>query len=181
MLSNFSNNKYDAELSSSAKKIVYSKIYNLKYISKASVFKDKLFISNYETKDITELNDVSFLFANNLRIESYPGIIGLKLVENDIRNVKSFPDQLNELQYINNSTWMIKYINDEEGVFNIGDMFNKELSPGFSLEKYRKTNAVVYGTYLSWDLTFSQIKSGSFILNGPMQSFLDFNPKIKFN
>ena len=175
MLSNFCNSKYDAELSSSAKKIVYSKIYNLKYISKASVFKDKLFISNYETKDIIELNDVSFLFANNLRIESYPGIIGLKLVENDIRNVKSFPDQLNELQYINNSTWMIKYINDEEGVFNIGDMFNKELSPGFSLEKYRKTNAVVYGTYLSWDLTFSQIKSGSFILNGPMQSFLDFN------
>ena len=59
------------------------------------MFKDKLFISNYETKDITELNDVSFLFSNNLRIESYPGIIGLKLVENDIRNVKSFPDQLN--------------------------------------------------------------------------------------
>ena len=43
---------------------------------------------------------------------------------------------------------MIKYINDEEGVFNIGDMFNKELSPGFNLEKYRKTNRKIKNTYL---------------------------------
>ena len=175
MVSNCSKNKYDAELSSSSKKLLYSKSYNLKYTSKASVFKDKLFITNYENKEITELNDISFLFANNLNTEKYPGIIGLKLVENEIKAVKAFPYQLNELQYTNNATWMIKYTNNDEGLFYIGDIFNKDSSPGFSLEKYRKTNAVVYGSYLSWDLTFSQIKSDDINLNGPMQAFLDFN------
>ena len=175
MVSNSSKNKYDAELSSSSKKLLYSKSYNLKYTSKASVFKDKLFITNDENKEITELNDISFLFANKLNTEKYPGIIGLKLVENEIKNVKTFPYQLNELKYTNNATWMIKYTNDDEGLFYIGDIFNKDSSSGFNLEKYRKTNAVVYGTYLSWDLTFSQIKSDDIKLNGPMQAFLDFN------
>ena len=175
MISNFSNNEYNAELSSSAKKIVYPKNYILKYTSKASVFKDKLYITNYQSKDIFELNDLSFLFATKLSIENYQNIIGLKLNIGDIINVKSFPDQLNELKYINNATWMIKYTKDDEGLFYIGDIFNKDLSPGFNLEKYRKTNTVVYGNYLSWDLTFSQIKSDKINLNGPMQAFFDFN------
>ena len=170
-----SNHNYNAEISSSSKKIVYSKSYNLKYTSRACVFKDKLFITNSENNEISEFDDITFLYANNFIIEKYPAIIGLKLVEQEIRNVKSFPYQINELEYTNNATWMIKYNNDDEGIFYFGDIFNKDISPGFNPEKYRKTNAVVFGSYLSWDLTFSQIISDGVKISGPMQAFLDFN------
>jgi len=170
-----SNHNYNAEISSSSKKIVYSKSYNLKYTSRACVFKDKLFIPNSENNEISEFDDITFLYANNFIIEKYPAIIGLKLVEQEIRNVKSFPYQINELEYTNNATWMIKYNNDDEGIFYFGDIFNKDISPGFNPEKYRKTNAVVFGSYLSWDLTFSQIISDGVKISGPMQAFLDFN------
>ena len=173
--SSISNNKYDAEQSSSSKKIAYLRTYNLKYTSRASIYKDKFFFLTSESKKLTEFNDLTFLYADSLRIEEYPGILGLKLVENEINNAKTFPMQFTDLQYSNNATWMIKYINDEEGYFYVGDIFNEYVFPGFNPEKYRKINAVVYNLYLSWDLTFSQIKSDEFILNGPMQAFLDFN------
>ena len=169
------NNQYDAETSSSSKKVFYLKSYNLKYTSRACIFKDKFFLTDSENKKPSEFNNITFLYADSLNIEKYPGIIGLKLVEDDIKNVKPFPCQFSDLEYANNATWMIKYTNDEEGLFYVGDILNKNIFPGFNLEKYRKTNAVVYNLYLSWDLTFSQIKSNGIILNGPMQAFLDFN------
>ena len=169
------NNKYDAEISPSSKKVVYLKSYNLKYTLRASIFRDTFFLTNSENEELTEFNDLSFLYADSLLNEKYPGIIGLKLVENDIRNVRPFPCQLTDLNHSNNATWMIKFNNDEEGIFYVGDILNKKVFPGFNPEKYRKTNAVVYNLYLSWDLTFSQIKSNNIILNGPMQTFLDFN------
>ena len=169
------NNKYDPEESSSSKKLVYLKTYNLIYTLKASIYKDTFFFQNAENQELTEFNDLSFLYADSLLIEKYPGIIGLKLVENDIRNVRPFPCQFTDLNHSNNATWMIKFNNDEEGIFYIGDILNEKVFPGYNQEKYRKTNAVVYNIYLSWDLTFSQIKSDNVILNGPMQAFLDFN------
>ena len=179
MLSKYSSssnsNKYDPELSSSSKKIVYLKSYQLKYTSRASIYKDIFFLSDSMTKELTKFNDISFLYADSLKSEAYPGILGLQLVENDIKNAKPFPSQFNDLKYSENATWMIKYNNDEEGYFYIGDILNEYVFPGFNFEKYRKTNAVVYGNYLSWDLVFSQIKSDDIILNGPMQAFLDFN------
>ena len=169
------NNKYDAELSSSSKKIVYLKSYNLKYTSRAFIFKDKFFLFDSKNNMQTEFNDISFLYADSLRVEKYPGIIGLQLVENDIKNAKPIPCQFADLEYANNATWMIKFNSNEEGYFYIGDILNENIFPGFDKENYRKTNAVVYNFYLSWDLTFSQIKSNDIILNGPMQAFLDFN------
>jgi len=169
------NNKYDAEISPSSKKVVYLKTYNLKYTLRASIFRDTFFLPNSENEELTEFNDLSFLYADSLLNEKYPGIIGLKLVENDIRNVRPFPCQFTDLNHSNNATWMIKFNNDEEGIFYVGDILNKKVFPGFNSEVYRKTNAVVYNLYLSWDLTFSQIKSNKIILNGPMQAFLDFN------
>jgi len=169
------NNKYDAEISPSSKKVVYLKTYNLKYTLRASIFRDTFFLPNTENEELTEFNDLSFLYADSLLNEKYPGVIGLKLVENDIRNVRPFPCQFTDLNHSNNATWMIKFNNDEEGIFYVGDILNKKVFPGFNHEKYRKTNAVVYNLYLSWDLTFSQIKSNNIILNGPMQAFLDFN------
>ena len=97
------------------------------------------------------------------------------ILEDEIKNAKVFPRQLYDLKYVNDANWMIKYTNDEEGYFYVGDILNDNIFSSFNIEKYRKTNAVVYGSYLSWDLTFSQIKSDSIILNGPMQAFLDFN------
>ena len=169
------NNKYDAEISPSSKKVVYLKSYNLKYTLRASIFRDTFFLTNSENEELTEFNDLSFLYADSLLNEKYPGIIGLKLVENDIRNVRPFPCQFTDLNHSNNATWMIKFNNDEEGIFYVGDILNKKVFPGFNSEVYRKKNAVVYNLYLSWDLTFSQIKSNKIILNGPMQAFLDFN------
>ena len=173
--STITNKNYNPELSSTSKKIVYLKSYNLKYTSRACIFRDKIFLPNSGNKELNEFKNISFLYANNLNIEKYSGIIGLKLVEYEIKNVKVLPRQLYDLKYIKNSTWMIKYTNDEEGYFYIGDILNENIFSGYNIEKYRKTNAVVYGSYLSWDLTFSQIKSGSINLNGPMQAFLDFN------
>ena len=174
--SQVNNNKYNPEKSFSSEKIVNLKNYNnLKYTSRASIYKEKFFFHISEDKKLTEFNDLTFLYADSLRIEKYPGILGLQLVENEINNAKVFPIQLSDLKYSNNATWMVKYINDEEGYFYIGDIFNKYVFSGFNPEKYRKTNAVVYNNYLSWDLTFSQIKSDDIILNGPMQAFLDFN------
>ena len=170
-----SKNKYNPELSLSSKKLVYLRSYNLQYTSRACIFQDNFFFPDSEKKEITQFNNISFLYADSLKNEKYPGVIGLKLVENEIKNVKTFPCQFNDLKYMKNTTWMIKYKNDEEGYFYFGDIFNKYIFPGFKYEKYRKTNAVVYNNYLSWDLVFSQIKSKNIILNGPMQAFLDFN------
>ena len=179
MISNSSsiiaNKNYDPEISSSSKKIVYLKSYKLKYTSKASIYRDKIFLPYSENKELNEFKDITFLYANNLNIDKYSGIIGLKSVEDEIKNAKVFPRQLYDLKYVNNANWMIKYTNDEEGYFYVGDILNDNIFSSFNIEKYRKTNAVVYGSYLSWDLTFSQIKSDSIILNGPMQAFLDFN------
>ena len=179
MISNSSsqiNNNYNPEESSYSKMIVYLKTYyQLKYTYKAKIFSDKFFLPNRENKELSELGGVSFLYANKLNIDKYPGIIGLKLEENQIKNAKVFPCQLTDLKYSINSTWMIKYENDNEGYFYVGDILNDNIFSGFNSEKYRKTNAVFYGNYLSWDLTFSQIKSDNIILNGPMQAFLDFN------
>ena len=179
MISNSSsqiNNNYNPEESSYSKMIVYLKTYyQLKYTYKAKIFSDKFFLSNRENIELPELGGVSFLYANKLNIDKYPGIIGLKLEENQIKNAKVFPCQLTDLKYSINSTWMIKYENDNEGYFYVGDILNDNIFSGFNSEKYRKTNAVFYGNYLSWDLTFSQIKSNNVILNGPMQAFLDFN------
>ena len=163
MISNSSsqiNNNYNPEESSYSKMIVYLKTYyQLKYTYKAKIFSDKFFLPNRENKELSELGGVSFLYANKLNIDKYPGIIGLKLEENQIKNAKVFPCQLTDLKYSINSTWMIKYENDNEGYFYVGDILNDNIFSGFNSEKYRKTNAVVYGNYLSWDLTFSQIKS----------------------
>ena len=179
MISNSSsqiNNNYNPEESSYSKMIVYLKTYyQLKYTYKAKIFSDKFFLPNRENIELPELGGVSFLYANKLNIDKYPGIIGLKLEENQIKNAKVFPCQLTDLKYSINSTWMIKYENDNEGYFYVGDILNDNIFSGFNSEKYRKTNAVFYGNYLSWDLTFSQIKSNNVILNGPMQAFLDFN------
>ena len=46
-----SNNKYDAEQSSSSKKIAYLRTYNLKYTSRASIYKDKFFSLLQKTKN----------------------------------------------------------------------------------------------------------------------------------
>ena len=37
----------------------------------------------------------------------------------------------------------------------LGDILNDNIFSSFNSEKYRKTNAVFYGNYLSWDLTFA--------------------------
>lgn len=179
MLSNgcstISNNKYDPEQSTSSKKIVYLKSYKLKYTSKAYIFQDLISLTNSENKQLAKFENIAFLYADSLNDEKFPGVIGLQLVENEIKNAKPLPCQFNSLKYSNNANWMIKYTNEDEGYFYIGDILNESIFPGFDIENFRKTNAVVYGNYLSWDLVFSQIKSNDIILNGPMQALLDFN------
>ena len=178
MLSNSSsinNINYNPELSSTSKKINYLRSYSLKYTTKAFVFKDTFYFMNSENKQLTKFDNLTFLYDIKNKNENCPGIIGLKIARDEIKNVKEFPCQFHELKYTKSSTWMIKYTNDEEGYFYIGDIFNKNIFPDFNFEKYRKTNAVIYNTYLSWDLTFSQIKSNDIILNGPLQANLDFN------
>ena len=70
----------------------------------------------------------------------------------------SFPLQLKELNYIKDTTWMIKYTSEDEGNFLIGEVLNQKNFPKFDPEDYRKTNTILFGNYLSWDLLFAKIE-----------------------
>jgi len=56
----------------------------------------------------------------------------------------------------------------------MGQILNDEVYSGFKMEKYRKTNAVIFGRYLSWDLLFSQIEFNDIKMSGSLQANLDF-------
>lgn len=165
---------YNNSESYTSKIIALSQYYQLKYTYKGYAIKDHFYLNNQNNK-IKELQNITFLYASKINFEKFTAVLGLKLDEEGVKKVKPFPEQLNELKYLEESTWMIQYTSDNEGNFFLGEILSKNVFPKFSLDEYRKTNAIISGHYLSWDLLFSQIKYNNIILNGPLQANLDFN------
>ena len=170
-------NNYNHTESKTCKIISLSKYYQLKYTFKGYVLQDNFYLDNNEkNNELIEFKNITFIYASKINFDKYTAVIGLKLDEDGIKKVKPFPEQLNELKYIQKSNWMIKYKSSEDdGYFYIGEILNNEIFPEYNKEDYRKTNAVISGSYLSWDLLFSQIKHKGINLSGPLQVNLDFN------
>ena len=170
-------NNYNNSISSTSKIVSASQYYQLKYTYKGYIIKEHFYLSNNENnhEDLIEIQNLTFIYATRININNYTAIIGLKLDENGVKKAKSLPDQLNELKYIKESNWMIKYISENDGNFFLGEILNDNVFPGFNKKEYRKTNTIIYGNYLSWDLLFAQIEFKNIKLNGPMQANLDFN------
>ena len=172
-------NNYNNSESSTSKIVSVSQYYQLQYTFKGYIIKDHFYLNNNENEnnnvDLIEIQNITFIYASRINIDNYTAIIGLKLDENGVKKAKSLPEQLNELKYIKDSTWMIKYTSEKEGNFFLGEILNENVFPGFNKEEYRKTNAIIFGHYLSWDLLFAQIEFKNIKLNGPMQANLDFN------
>ena len=178
MISNktIDKNNYDNKESSTCRSISYSQYYQLKYTYKGNILKDHFYLNIYnDNNKLREFQNITFIYANMINYDIYTAVIGLQLDENGVKKSKPFPEQLYELKYIKDSTWMIKYISENEGIFYIGDVLNDEVFPKFKKEEYRKTNAIIFGHYLSWDLLFSQIKCNDIKLNGPLQANLDIS------
>ena len=169
-------NSYNNSVSYTSQIISYPQYYQLKYTFKGYILKDYLYLNNNKRDDeLLELQNITFIYSSKINDENYPSVLGLKLNEEDIKKAKSFPVQLNDLKYIKGTTWMIKYNSKDEGYFYLGDILNDDIFPYFNKENYMKTNAIIYGNYLSWDLLFSQIEFNNIKLNGPLQVNLNFN------
>ena len=178
MISNriLDKNGYNNTESYTSKIISSPKYYQLKYSVKGYILKDDLYLYNNQGDDgLLELQNITFIYATKINEENYPSVLGLKLNEEDIIKTKSFPIQLNDLKYIKGATWMIKYNSENEGYYYLGDILNNDIFPNFNKKNYMKTNAIIFGRYLSWDLLFSQIVFNDIKLNGPLQANLDFN------
>ena len=168
---------YNNSESSTSKIVSISQYYQLKYTFKGYIIKEHFYLDNNENNNdnLIEIQNITFIYASIINIDNYTAILGLKLDENGVKKAKSLPEQLNELKYIKDSTWMIQYTSNHEGNIFIGEILNTNVFPGFNKEEYRKTNAIIFGHYLSWDLLFTQIELKNIKLNGPMQANLDFN------
>ena len=178
MISNktIDKNNYDNLESLTSKTISYSQYYQVKYTYKGNIIKDHFYLNNLnENNKLIEFQNITFIYANRINYDIYTAVIGLQLDENGVKKSKPFPEQLYELKYIKDSTWMIKYTSENEGIFYIGDVLNDEVFPKFNKEEYRKTNAIIFGFYLSWDLLFSQIEFNGIKLKGPLQANLNIN------
>ena len=174
--SNLNKNNYNDSISSTSKLIQYAKYYTLKYTSKGSIFNDNFFLINNEDNNIiSELKNISFIYANLIKNDIYTAVIGLELNEDGIKKVNPFPYQLKDNKYIKDTTWMIKYDSEDEGNFLIGEVLGDENFKNFNIDEYRKTNAIIYGRYLSWDLLFTRIEFNNIKITGTMQANLDFN------
>lgn len=165
---------YNKDHSYTSNLIVYPKYYSLKYTTKGIVLKDHFYLTDNNNND-AEYQNISFIYASRINNKIYTSVIGLKLSEEKIKKVASFPSQLKDLNYIKDTTWMIKYTSEDEGSFLIGEVLNEKNFPKFNPEDYRKTNTILFGNYLSWDLLFTKIEFNDVKLNGPMQANLDFN------
>lgn len=169
-------NNFNYTESQTCKISTFPRYYQLKYTYKAQVLKDHFYLDNTEKNNkLIELQNITFLYASKITYKQYTAVLGLKLDEEGVMKVKTFPEQLTELKYLKDSNWMIKYTSEDNGYFYIGEILNNEIFLKYNKEEFRKTNAIISGRYLSWDLIFSQIESNGIKLNGPMQANLDFN------
>jgi len=165
---------YNKDHSYTSKLIVYPKYYTLKYTTKGIVLKDHFYLTD-NNNNFIEYQNISFIYASRINNKIYSSVIGLKLTEEKIKKVNSFPRQLKDLKFIKDTTWMIKYTSEDEGNFLIGEVLTEKNFPNFDLENYRKTNTILFGNYLSWDLLFTKIEFKNIKLNGTMQANLDFD------
>lgn len=172
--STIEKSNYKKDYSYTSKLIVYPKYYSLKYTIKGIVLKDHFYLTDNRNNEV-EFQNISFIYASRINNKIYTSVIGLKLSEEKVKKVKSFPLELKDLNYIKDTTWMIKYTSEDEGNFLIGEVLNEKNFPKFNPEDYRKTNTILFGNYLSWDLLFTKIEFNDVKLNGPMQANLDFN------
>ena len=172
--STIEKSNYNKDHSYTSKLIVYPKYYSLKYTIKGIVLKDNFYLTD-DNNNMAEYQNISFIYASRINNKIYTSVIGLKLSEENIKKVKPFPCQLKDLNIIKDTTWMIKYDSEDEGNFLIGDVLNENNFPNFDSEDYRKTNTILFGNYLSWDLLFTKIEFNNIRLNGPMQANLDFS------
>jgi len=177
MISNktIDKNNYEKSESNTCKIISLPQYYSLKYTYKGYILKDHFYLDNKENNQLMEIQNITFIYANMISNNLYTAVIGFQLDENGVKKSKTFPEQLQELKYIKDSTWMIKYNTENEGYFYLGDILNDEVFPKFNIQEYRKTNAIMFGYYLSWDFLFSQIEFNDIKLGGPLQANLNIN------
>lgn len=173
MISN--STSYNNKNSDSSELISYPQYYQVKYTLKAYIIKDSFYIlDNDDNEKYSKYQEINFLYATNINNKIYTSVIGFELTEDGVKKSQPLICQLKDLNYIKDTTWTLKYTSEDEGMIYMGDVLNNEVYNGFKMEEYRKTNAVIFGRYLSWDLLFSQIEFNDIKISGSLQANLDF-------
>ena len=146
-----------------------SKTKREKYISGYLSYIDSFYLPICPNSMLIEFQNISF-FKND---EDNNNIIGLGIGKNNNNNF--FINQLTDLKYAKDSSFMLKYFSEEKGNLYISGLPNKEVFRHYNSKNYKKTNVVVSRYDLSWDLVFSDIGYDEIKINKNRQVNLDFN------
>ena len=155
-----SNNFYDYNKSNTYQNI--SKRYIFDDTIKGDQSNDTFYFKNSASSQSITYKNFSFLYLTDNSTKKSKnfylnGEIGLQLSKSYYAEMNIF-QSLYKSKIINKNIWSLYYINDTDGILNIGEyIFDKNIS--------RRTNALALDTKLYWDLLFTDIKFGDQKIN----------------
>jgi len=172
---------YNENLSKTYKNKTESKTFIVQPFKKGKYSNDIIYLKNNNNNNL-KFENFSFILAEEevKENELYNGNIGLKIPNVLYFENENFIKQLKLNNYINDYIWTIKYNNENEGDFIIGN-FPSEYDKKYKNLVLKKTRTFNNGFNLQWSLYFDNINwNNSEIITIDKESILDIDSGIIF-
>ena len=126
--------------------------------SEGYVIQDTFFFNN-NNNEIIEGENIFFILATDSK-NIIPGFLGLNFEKESEDSLYNFISMLNFRNIINNKIWTIKYENDNEGKFIVGDYYHTYNSKEYKLKEFIWTKINLFEFYKGWFILFDNIYIG---------------------
>ena len=139
-------------------------VFYFEYFSNGYYAKDSfLFMTTLENQEKVKFNNIEFIHAIEFSSENYisPGYFGLQIPKKNKLNIYNC---LKKENVISKEFWSLKYTNDNEGYFIIGE-FPPEYNDENSIQMTNALPCEGESSYLCWNLKFNEIKFGDISVN----------------
>ncbi len=166
------NKIYNKLDSSSYKQLEENKTFSKESFKYGNYSSDNFILINEKNKEIKINNLTFFLVSNQLYSNFKPGEMGLKLVYNLEVTKSNFIFQLKNKQFINNTSFILIFDNNNEGKLIIGAYPHLYDNKHFKKENLKLIKVEVYKNNPIWATKFDNVYFGDNLINEHVDNFI---------